>query len=292
MKKSMNKDEMSWASFLVCLIALTFWIAYKCLPSSHKVNITSSSVDSKPAAKTALSANSNTSPKIEEFSPIATGFQQPAISDETISAHTALFGEDVLRNLEDPTAPLSSACGKLSKVNRQINPAMQSGSAPERLGNSIMGRSTDLTYETVQPVLRYVFRQPNLHGVIGRFGSETVGIQDALAAINQNRKEMERILDQSYLLYMLSRTVEQNPDLASDPHVLTYCNAIEDQLNHFSKSNFADEKMAFAEFLNAVKVNPEKIEFDMNYRTDLSPEVEANSYTYDVGWLKKVNVMF
>lgn len=86
----------------------------------------------------------------------------------------------------------------------------------------------------------FVLQKPALRGLVGVAddSNTSLGAIEKFKALVTNRQQMENILDQSYLLLMIGRTVELDPKLAADPMSQSICNAIESKINSLDEAKF------------------------------------------------------
>jgi hypothetical protein len=281
-KNKFARNQLSTSAFFVCLIILGMAaMSSRHSPIGSEQKHPTSSVTKKLQDTMVPALASGTLPA--ENSAVRSSPQVPHARHEPQS----MFDLAVLRKLEDPTAPLSAVCDKISKLDPRDLGQLNKKPHAERLDDSVLGRTLDPAFESVQPALRYALTQPSLKGVVANYDPR-ISLSDAYKALTGHREELEYILDQSYLLFMLSRSVEANPALASNPQVTGYCNIIESSLNEMKPVNFEKEKRAFSEWLAAVKVDPNSIGYDPGYKSDLDIELEETTFSYKVGWLKEV----
>jgi hypothetical protein len=207
-----------------------------------------------------------------------------------------------LEALMDERKPLSEACRTLRSMNVKQAEKMSSSEFGQRLQDSMNDKSSDPLMESFKPILKYTVQQPNMKDLIKAVMDAPTGEQDSLMGkagfynlaykayqeMMGNKKSMESILDRNYLTMMFGRVLEVRPELASDPQVLSYCEAIEKQLNEGHISDFGEEKRAFLDFLQEAQVDPKQIGFDSNYQTKLQVEFGKNGLHFKGGWLDEV----
>ncbi len=268
---------------LISAVTLYVWIAS---------NPTQPAQPKKRVEETKLASNS-AKPLNPRQSPLEDDVQNtpvPAESDETAEGQS-IFSESTFKILEDTSAPLSSVCSSLTKIDRKQNGPLKGEEIGKRFEDSVHGRSADPALASVQPIVRFVLTRPAFKGLFDRnlaTAQQVHATERAFRkyrAIFSNRDQLEHVMNQSYLLHMLGRSVEINPDLAMDPNVMRYCNAIESELNDLRVTNFEDESKAFLEFLNAANIDPSAIGFNPNYKTSLNVEVNGDSLSFHMGWI-------
>jgi hypothetical protein len=266
-------------SLFVCISALMLWTASSTKPGVKKTGV-------KVVQKTELLNNSPEPVALPETQ------THPSVNPSEPSLHAQhaesgtgeMFSKDVIQKLESEST-LSSVCGSLDKIDRKQNAPLGLGEWHKRFEDSVFGRSMDPTFESVKPVLRFVFKKPMLKGMTEHFPDISSGLNPV--ALMANRKQMELILDQSYLLMMIGRTVDLNPKLASDPQVVAYCNAIESKLNSLTEVDFDKQKEAFSDFLETVGIEQNAIGFSPEYKTALEVEMRDGSFSFNIGWLEQ-----
>ncbi len=187
-------------------------------------------------------------------------------------------------------------------MNVKQTGSISSSDFSKRLEDSTFDKSSDPLMESLKPVLKYALQQPHMKDLIKEVQEAPPSEQSSLMnktdfyysaykayqEMMANQKNMESILDRSYLTMMFGRLLEARPELASDPQVLGYCEAIEKQLNEGRNSNFGEEKKAFLDFLQQVQVDPKRIGFDSNYQTKLQVEFGKSGLHFKGGWLDEV----
>lgn len=291
MKNSFNFQRVSKIQLILLSTAvlLSTWLAVK---GGHDTltPIKKSEIHSPPAQP---QVNPQSTPSVLLQPPIPTEEFKTA---DIPGPNTEVFNEDMFKKLEDKNAPLSAVCKSLGKIDRKQNAAVKAEEFSDRFKDSVLGRSSDPAFASVQPIVRYVLKDPALKRILGRESEEKTGLDgDASVrallmyrALLSNRQQLEHVLNQSYLLLMLGRTVERNPELAKSPQVKKYCNAIETELNDLKPVDFSEEKRGFLEFLHASNIEPASIGFDPEYKTDIDIELDGDSYSYQTGWLTKL----
>jgi hypothetical protein len=290
--KKMSENKISYQAFFACLATLSIWIGSLLMPQTSpdhaSVKDRSSVKDARPSQGTGTSA--------DRPSNLNSEVQKPAVEEAGSSKEESkqgFFSDAILKELENASAPLSSVCGTLPKIDREQNKIFSQEELTKRFEDSVFGRSADPTFESVKPILRYMLSQPSLKAILGRDESlerspATMRAYTKYQGLLMNRERLESILDQTYLLYMLGKSVAMNPELANDREVMNYCNAIESELNQNGKSDFLAEKKAFAEFLKTAKIDPDMIGFDPKYKSDIDLQLAGDALGGNIGWLNGV----
>jgi hypothetical protein len=200
---------------------------------------------------------------------------------------------ETLQRLES-SSTLSSVCSSISRIDRKQNEPIPREQLAKRFEDSVFDRSADPTFESVKPIVKFVLQRPSLRHLLGLtndINQSTGGVQtayDEYRALADNQTNLKAILDQSYLLLMLGRSVEIKPELASDLNVMKYCEALEGNINSLGAVDFKAQKKSFDEFLKAANIKPDSIGYEPEYETDLRLEYERNTYSYNVGWLRNL----
>lgn len=283
---------------ILCLVFLAafFWLIFL-LPSASQIKSSfntskgvSQAQDHHTIGHKTGDASSREAPLKSDNSPQELGPSKSANSLEE------------LEMLMDEGKPLSEACRTLRSMNVKQTVKMSSGEFGQRFQDSMLDKSSDPLMESFKPILKYTLQQPYMKDVVKAVMDTQPGEQDSLMGkkdfyytiykaygeMMSNQKGMESILDRNYLTMMFGRLLEIRPELATDPQVLEYCEAIESKLNEGGISNFVEEKKAFLDFLYEVQVDPKQIGFDSNYQTKLQIEFGKNGLHFKGGWLDEV----
>jgi hypothetical protein len=286
--KNMRSKELGYFTFFVCLAPVSIWIASNIIsstqPQSTEVKahneVLTTTEEQMPVDIPAILP-----PELENIvSELPPAAQMPARSQ---------FRPEIIRRLESSSI-LSSVCSSIAKMDRKQNEPITREQLAKRFEDSVFDRSSDPTFESVKPILKFVLRKPSLRHVLGLkndINQSTGGVQaayDEYKALADNQEQLKAILDQSYLLLMLGRSAELKPELASDTDVMRYCQAVEGNLNSLGAVDFTVQKKIFGEFLKAADIEPESIGYEPEYETDLRLEYERNTYSYNVGWIRKL----
>lgn len=217
-------------------------------------------------------------------------------------SETPAKSENSLKELEDlmdERKPLSEACHTLRNIGVKQAGAVSPSDLGKRLQDSMLDKSSDPLVESLKPVLKLTLQQPHMKVLIQQVMDAPPGEQNSLMdkkdfyysayqayqEMTANKTNMESVLDRSYLTMMFGRLLEVRPELANDPQVLSYCETVEKQLNEGQSPNFGEEKKAFADFLQEVKVDPKQIGFDSSYQTKLQVDFGKNGLHFKGGWL-------
>ncbi len=228
----------------------------------------------------------------------------PMPTDQDLAARQKLeANEKLLVEFLDPSRPLSRACDSLRSIKFPQTGTLSSKEFGERLVTTLKDERVDPRLESLVPVLKYTLSRPKFREIIDRVRTAKAQtmieefkskkdfyflIADAYTEMKANREEMQSILDQSYLTMMLGRAVEAKPELASDTRVLDDCASIETAMNRFNRVDFASEKKAFSDLLSENGIDPKKIGFDPEYRTNLKIVMDASGLHFTGGWIDAI----
>lgn len=255
--------------------------------------------------KSSFTASKSSTPFEEVKSDVEVAADQngeAAPANSASVSETPAKSENSLKELEDlmdERKPLSEACRTLRNMGVKQAGAVSAPDLGKRLQDSMLDKSSDPLVESLKPVLKLTLQQPHMKVLIQQVMDAPPGEQNSLMdkkdfyysafqayqEMTANKTNMESVLDRSYLTMMFGRLLEVRPELANDPQVLSYCEAIEKQLNEGQSPNFGEEKKAFADFLQEVKVDPKQIGFDSNYQTKLQVDFGKNGLHFKGGWL-------
>jgi hypothetical protein len=280
-----QSGKISYFAFTVTTLILSVWILsnISSITTAPKQAQVSSSPDETPAVSPTFNATPSPLAPMADSEPLPQFLPTPTAS--------FVFKKEIIAKLES-SSKLSSVCESISKMDRKQNEPIPMEKLSERFEDSVFDRSADPTFESLKPILKYVLRKPALRGLVFQKDdsnpsqSTSDQIYEKYKALADNRSQLESIMDQSYLLLMLGRSVDVKPELASDPDVENYCYAIEAKLNNLSKVDFGAQKQAFGEFLKIAGIDPGLIGFDPGYKTDLHIEMDGTSYSYNLGWIR------
>jgi hypothetical protein len=285
----MKKTQLSLLSFALCGLVLIAWVAFSVSTKTRPVEPARQAPAGAPEQTSSAQVSPGQSPSSAE-----TELETAASSPESAPPVMKLLSDSAVQQLESQST-LSSVCGSLSKINRKQNEPIEPDELSERFEDSVFGRSFDPVLESVKPIVKFALKKRALRGFLGQPDDMNDTVAPDQRAFNRyqalaaSREEIEQILDQSYLLMMMGRSVELNPGLASDPHLISYCDSIESELNHLTATNFTEQKKLFREFLRSAQIQPDSIGFDPEYKTDLKLELlDGAGTSFNVGWLREL----
>jgi hypothetical protein len=295
--QKLKPSKMGNLTFLICLLGLGWWIrsSWTATPQAKAASITISPVNLEPSKYSQMPLKTERAlPEALPAPPYIPNLEEIRAAEypENPPQQADYFNDEILARLEDTNKPLSSVCASLSNIDRKQNGKFSRKEILKRFEDSVLGVSRDPAIESIQPVLRFVLKRPELMGLL-KLDPSTKGVDAAsrtlrkYRALMMNQRQLEQVMDQSYLLLMLGRSIEKKPRLASATYVMQYCQTIEDDLNNLKATNFEADKKTFMEFLAASKIDPASIGFDPQYKTDLELEQDGNSYSFNVGWMKQ-----
>jgi hypothetical protein len=279
-----SSRNMSYSISFVVMILLAAWL----YPKFQSKPINSERTTSPQMINNVENSADRSSQTAAPHQPHMVPAQPEPVSPQS-SEHATR--NQIFSKLESETT-LSDVCNSIEKIDRKQNEPLRRDEVFARLEDSVFKRSSDPLIESVKPILKFALRNPALRGFLGirDDSNPTVALDQSIfekyKALEQNQKQIEAILDQSYLLLMLGRSVELKPELVSDPEVMNYCRSIEANLNSLNTGNFKEQKKKFNEYLTAIELKPDDIGFYPEYQTDLKIEHDDKSFAYNIGWVK------
>jgi hypothetical protein len=285
---------------LVLVVAVVLIVFIKNMPSSWQV-------------KQALSPSAALNPKFEQPSseegvktqtlPEKTKAEQKnAVSEEARFDEGKELSQKALReDFLNERQPLSSACAHLDRARDSRFLRADQGGSKEFL-RRLTDTDKDPLVEAAAPVFRYVVRFPEVRALIDtvdRAQAENANdllkktefySQIALAAkdIRTHKTGIDQILMKSYNLYMLSKAVGKNPELARDPATLAFCEQIQKNINLNMPFNADQQAAELQKFLEYAKVTPQDIGYDASYRSNVSFEFKRDEFHMNNLWLEKL----
>ena len=167
---------------------------------------------------------------------------------------------------------------------------------------SLDEKKRDPRIQAVKPMLRYVMRLPQVTDMIND-AQAAVGRNDegflqkaefykkafsAFSEMKDHKSDIESVMDRSYLLLNLNNLMAERPELQQDPRIQSYCGNIELSFNQSRPVDFENEKKDFLNFLKELKVEPDEIGFDPDYKSKIDLKFSGQSLTFEGGWLSEI----
>jgi len=223
--------------------------------------------------------------------------------DENIEDRKAL-GYQVLRNdFMNSEVPLSKVCAALPEVGQsRLLRKDGSASATEFIKTLSVVNQKDPLAEAVAPLFRYIARiEPvqsafrlvessdaeNSQGIFKKAELYTkLGL--AAQALNSSKAKVDHLLMQSYHLFILAKAVSIRPELAKDPMTLGFCEQLEKNLISDSDVNSESAAAEMQKFLEETKVDPQGVDFDPSYRSDVSFKLTQDFSQGHQTWIEKL----
>jgi hypothetical protein len=179
----------------------------------------------------------------------------------------------------------------------------------DQFGQALMqaarGETRDNPYvESIMAPLGYALRRPAVRELIEQVqrakdtGDESFiekaefysQLALATAQMWASKSEIERISQHAYHLYVISRVVNQKPDMAGDTDTIALCDAIQSSITNPppTTSDVNAEKAALLRFLARAGLSPEQVEYDPNLPTTIGVEASTKQIALHIPWLEKV----
>lgn len=222
-----------------------------------------------------------------------------APSPSATESDVASASEVVSEYLLDPSTPLLNFCNYLGNAKNRLTDTYNGRELGEAFAKNATSDDKDPVVESILPFIRYAVRlseveklvqqvfiaaEQNDHSFMKKaeFLSQLVRVK---AQLSQETPQLEQMMDQSYLFFMLSRAARLRPELAQDQAVVRYCEDMQSAFNKNPNLDLAARRESFNEFLEENKIAPKDIGYDPNYRTDLTSEVGIDGIKIGGGWV-------
>ncbi len=210
-----------------------------------------------------------------------------------------------LQNMMDPNKPKSQVCAHL--ISADLVPdsfRYDNQNFGEHIKTAILDedpKQDPMMHAVVAPI-RHFLQQPKLGALIHELTQASDEDRNSLAkkaafyarvyGVYQEMKEqqpvVEKLMDRSYHLMMLARAVKKNPSLIADSQLQEFCQKTEASLNVGEALDWEAESTQFQELLQTLRVSPQEIGYDPNYRTHLRVEQNTGNVRFTGGWLEQV----
>lgn len=217
-----------------------------------------------------------------------------------IEAEKTQRRNDLLEDLTSPEKPLSDFCGSLKNANASTFSSKELDGA---YNESLNPDTQDPRVQATKPLLRFAMRLPRFSELINDVksamensdeSSENIFKKAELYAkalsvyseIREHKKDLESILDRSYLFVGLNKLIAAKPELLNDSRVRSFCSDVETSFNQFSPVLFDEEKNKFLNLLSDMNVEPKQIGFDPNYKSNIDFQITNRSLIIEGGWLE------
>ncbi|MBC7421136.1 MAG: hypothetical protein H7328_10445 [Bdellovibrio sp.] len=186
------------------------------------------------------------------------------------------------QQMSNVCSSLKNARTGMYKTNSEIDQAF---------AGSILSDKADPRIQAMKPFLRYMFQLPKMNELVrdaeaaAARGEDSLAdkalfyskIYSALMEVQSRSKDLEAILDRSYLFLGLNNLVALKPELANDSRVQNYCSTIEIAFNQKRAVAYDEERADFLNFLNDVDVHAADINFDPTYKTEINFEIGTDN---------------
>lgn len=301
MKKLFRVLGITFGVLFVIFFIGFIWLL-KSLPSAGEVG-----QYLKPSnAKTALKALDRKAQPATTTTVPTTDSGSAATAQTTTTAKYNFKAEEdrlLINDMTDERLPLAEVCGNLRYSHKvQLN-----GYSLKDFGqaykDSVISSEKDPVIQAIKPSLRYIFRQPQMRGLLTlALESSEKGEDESLMGkaefynkaysayreLQARQKNVEQIMDRSYQLMILSKVMAKKPLLINDVAVKNYCQDLEAALNNSNPTNYEEERKEFSAFMQESGVDPKEVGYDPNYRTQLSISMGSKTMRMDGGWINDI----
>lgn len=219
----------------------------------------------------------------------------PSAEESQNNEPSTLLSEYLL----DPQTPLLNFCPYLENAKKRESETYNGHELGEAFAKNATSEDKDPVIESLLPFIRYTVRLSEVEKLIqqamtaaeqndesfmkkAEFLSQLVRVK---AQLSQETPQLEKMMDQSYLFFMLSKVARLHPDLARDPSVLRYCEDMQTAFNDQPQLDLSSRRESFSEFLAENNISPQEIGYDPNYRTDLASDVGPDGIKIGGGWI-------
>jgi len=110
----------------------------------------------------------------------------------------------------------------------------------------------------------------------------------AFNELQQHKSDLESVSDRGYIFMGLNNLIAKKPELVNDARIQNFCQSTESAFNQSTVVDFEREKKDFISLLKDAGVEPSDIQFDPNYKTKLSFQMDGSSLTMKGGWLENL----
>ncbi len=233
-----------------------------------------------------------------EVGDLAAASDDASLANDTESENSEIK-EAMIADMLSPLKPLSDFCSSLKNAKSGPFEHQEFG---EAFNQSLDEKTRDPRIQAVKPMLRYVMRLPKVtdmiteaQAAVGRhdegFLKKAEFYQKAFSAfteMKEHKSDIESVMDRSYLLLGINNLMAEKPELLQDPRVQSYCGGVELSFNQSRPVDFENEKKDFLNFLNEMKVEPDEIGFDKDYKSNIDLKLTGQSLTFEGGWLSDI----
>jgi hypothetical protein len=299
MKKIFKIAFITGSVFVVVALAGAAYSVYQ-LPSILSIVARATSLPAKTieAFKKVEKIESDSTSKTEEKSIVR---QIAAVNEidraEQKRIEKIKLTEVLVDDLISSEKPISDFCTSLAKANDKV--FNNKKEFRQAFKQSINEDQRDPRIQALKPVARFVLRLPHV-AEMTRVAQSAVEQNDksflkktefygyalvAFVELKQHTKEIEDMMDRSYLLYGLNKLVAKNPDVLKDPRLHQYCDKVETAFNQSRPIDFESERKEFLNFLEEVNATPNEINFNPSYKSELKFQMTRKKIQFEGGWV-------
>lgn len=299
--KNFLKSLLYFATGLLLLSIVAMLIIFRNLPSSQVVlkSLRPKTIQAQSSVvPRAEPAQKNTPPKISQSK---SGAPLPDLGPQPLPEKQET--QEVLADfLINPERPLLNICENLQK---SADSKIKSGEKDifAVLEESVKADPEDPLANAIALPIRYALRLPKIQEFLAEaeqqqepgenedFIKKVSFYKKAIAALQelqQNEEEINDVGRYAYQLYVMSRMVKENPNLARDPSVLDFCEQNQKavaQNEKFNKQLMAEQMLSLLEF---AKIPPEKIEYEPEIKSEFTFNITGTSIQIGLGWINKL----
>lgn len=212
--------------------------------------------------------------------------------------------EDLLKILNNDFAnkqrPLVDACRFIEQAPSSRVFIHAPEASVQELQEALVSGKNDPVAESIVPVFRFLFRSSEIPTIVRQIetAEADMGLMDktelyiriyqSLSFLSDHEKDLNLLLQKSYDLNTLMRTVALNPPLAHDATVVNMCQHIEQSI--LSQGPFDIDKQAteITHLLQQNNISPQGVGFDPTYRAHILTDFSGTSFSLDEPWLSKI----
>jgi len=209
--------------------------------------------------------------------------------------------KDILEDILDKQKPLSNFCQSLANAKKG---ALSKKDLNREFDLSAQPALADPKIQAIKPILRYVFRLPQMQNFISLinesktqlYSDENVFDKAAfygqailtLKEIVSHQEDVEALSDRGYFYYKLNELVATKPHLINDQRLQKFCADTETDFNNNEPLQFEQEKKNFERLLSELDVDFKMIDYDPEYKTHFKLSLSNQSILFSGGWIEEV----
>jgi hypothetical protein len=108
----------------------------------------------------------------------------------------------------------------------------------------------------------------------------------ATSALWTRRSELERISQHAYHLFVITRAVNNHPEIANNPDTLALCSTIQSAINNGRPVDINAEKAAVLRFLATAGIAPDQVGYDPSRPANVAIQVSDKQISIRLPWFE------